>query len=128
METRAHDTSDSARYNAEFKYIRTDDHRLLGDLLVEAFSLRLADVKVERRHQGRQREEEQQRGQRRGVQRGQLHDGGTEMGLLDCEGNYRALKGPREDRIMMWPFADFVQDVLSVVFSSTLNLTSKSRC
>ena len=75
METRAHDTSDSARYNAEFKYIRTDDHRLVGDLLDEAFPLSLANVEVERRHKGRQREEEQQRGQRRRVQRRHLHAG-----------------------------------------------------
>ena len=66
--------------------IRTDDHRLVGDLLDEALSLRLADVEVERRHQGRQREEKQQRGQRRRVQRRQLHDGGTVMGLWDSQG------------------------------------------
>ena len=69
------DTIDSARHNAEFMSIRTDDHRLVGDLLDEALPLSLADVEVERRHERRQREEEQQRGQRRRVQRRQLHVG-----------------------------------------------------
>ena len=90
-------------------------------------------MEVERRHQSRQREEEQQRGQRRGVQRGQFHDGGTGGLLEGGRGEDRGaggVEGPLEEhRVMMWPSAEFVQAVLFVVvFSSPSDRKGKSRC